>query len=183
MQVFALLKRIRPSVALSALLLLTGCLYLPPIVEGLPSGGSWVGIPVQAWVSEGEIRAEAITACFAPDCAPRVGVGVFRATGDEARTIQAVLRDPERLVRFIEQRGRRGASAKRPLPRTVASVTPLGDGKLSGFAARLMREDGTRAAHIVAIGAETAGGLRLVIAAGESAEGVRMAAQQASNLR
>ena len=180
MPLFALLRRFRPGAALVALLLLTGCLYFPPTVDGLPGGGSWAGLPVRALVAEGEVEAEAITACFAPDCAPRVGVGVFRATGAEARTLGAVLHDPERLVRFIEQRGR-GAAAKRPVPRTVASVTPVREGRLTGFALTLMREDGTRPAHIAAFGFETADALRLVIAAGESPEGVRMVAQQAAS--
>ena len=178
---FAALRSIWPGVALLALPLLTGCLYFPATIDGLPSGEAWVALPVQAWVAEGEVQAEAITACLAPDCGSRVGVGVFRATGDEARTIRTVLRDPQRLVRFIEERGRRRQPAKRPLPRTVASVTPLSDGKLIGFAATLMREDGTRPAHIAALGLETSDALRLVIAAGESQDGVRMAAELAAS--
>jgi len=83
---------------------LSGCIYLPSHTEGLPSGGAYVALPLSGWIAERGVKAEGIAGCFAAECAPRVAVGIFHATGEEARTLQAVLREPERVVRFLAAR-------------------------------------------------------------------------------
>ncbi|HEX8663018.1 MAG TPA: hypothetical protein VF744_03180 [Beijerinckiaceae bacterium] len=157
---------------------LAGCIWMPAAVEGLPAGGSWVALPLRAWIAEGGVRAEGIAGCFSGECAPRVAVGIFRATGAEARTLQAVLREPERLVRFIAERDAADTDPRRRGVRTVATVEKLREGAASGFLAALMREDGSRAAHAAVLGRETAEGLRLALIVGESPEGVRMTARE-----
>jgi hypothetical protein len=157
---------------------LAGCIWLPAPVEGIPSGGSWVALPLRGWIAEGGIKAEGVAACFAPDCAPRVAVGIFRATGSEARTLDAVLRDPERLVRFIAERDAADTNPRRKGVRTVVTTERLREGAAAGFSATLMREDGSRAVHAVALGVETRDGLRLAIVVGESPEGVRTTARE-----
>jgi hypothetical protein len=166
------------GLAAFAALGLAGCIWLPAAVEGLPAGGSWVALPLRGWIAEGGVRAEGIAGCFSSECAPRVAVGIFSATGAEARTLQAVLREPQRLVRFIAERGAAGTDPRRRGIRTVATVERLREGAASGFSAALMREDGSRAAHAAVLGAETREGLRLALVIGESPEGVRMTARE-----
>lgn len=156
---------------------LAACIYLPEPVAGLPGGGSWVALPLRGWIAEGGITAEGVAGCFAPDCAPRVAVGLFRAAGAEARTLAAVLSQPERLVRFLAERDRADTGPQRKAVR-VATVERLREGGLSGFSATLAREDGTRSVHVAALGAEARGGLRVAIVIGDSAEGVRLAARE-----
>jgi hypothetical protein len=166
-----------PALAL-ACALLAGCLYVPEPVQGVPSGGGWVSLPLRGWIAESAVRADAIAACFAPDCAPRVGVGIFRASGEEARTVQSVLRDPERLTRFIAERDAADSTAQRKSLRTVASIETLREGGAQGFFASLSREDGSRPAYTAVIGAQARDAFRFAIVIGESAEGVRMTARE-----
>jgi hypothetical protein len=157
---------------------LAGCVYFPEPVQGLPGGGGWVALPLRGWIAESGVKAEGIAGCFAADCAPRVGVGIFRAVGEEARIVAAVLREPERLVRFIEGRDRADTAPQRKGVRTVATVEKLRAAGLSGFAATLSREDGTRVAHAAVLAAETREGMRFALVVGESREGVRMMARE-----
>jgi hypothetical protein len=157
---------------------LAGCVYFPEPVQGLPGGGGWVALPLRGWIAESGVKAEGIGGCFAADCAPRVGVGIFRAAGEEARIVAAVLRELERLVRFIEGRDRADTAPQRKGVRTVATVEKLRAAGLSGFAATLSREDGTRVAHAAVLAAETREGLRFALVVGESREGVHMMARE-----
>jgi hypothetical protein len=159
---------------------LAGCIYFPEPVQGLPGGGGWVALPLRAWIAESAVKAEGIAGCFAADCAPRAGVGIFRATGNEARILAGVLREPERLVRFLEARDRADTAPQRRNVRTVTSVEKLKEDRLTGFTATLSREDGTRAAHAAVLGAETREGLRFALVVGDSREGVRMLAREAA---
>jgi hypothetical protein len=163
---------------------LAGCIYVPASVEGVPAGASWVALPLRGWLSEGSVRAEAITACFAPDCAPRAGVGVFRATGEEARAIDAILRKPERLARQLEQRAEAGRSGKPPAAKAVPTVAPMREGGMAGFALDLVRADGSRAAHAVVLGKPSGEALRFVMVIGEDEPAIqRLAREVASKLK
>jgi hypothetical protein len=157
---------------------LAGCIYFPEPVQGLPGGGGWVALPLRGWLAEGRVKAEGIAGCFAADCAPRAGLGIFRATGEEARIVAGVLREPERLVRYLAERDRADTAPQRRSLRTIATVERLRDGALFGFAAVLSREDGTRMAHAAVLAAETRDGLRFALVIGESREGVRMMARE-----
>jgi hypothetical protein len=168
----------RAAVATACAAALAGCIYVSEPVQGLPGGGGWVALPLRGWIAEGRVKAEGIAGCFAADCAPRVGVGIFRAAGEEARIVAAVLREPERILRFMEAQDRADTAPQRKAVRTVATVEKLREGALSGFAATLSREDGTRMAHAAALGAETREGMRFAIIVGESREGVRMMARE-----
>lgn len=147
-------------------------------MQGLPGGRGWFALPLRGWIAESAVKAEGIAGCFAADCAPRVGVGIFRAAGEEARVIAAVLREPERLVRFIDERERADTAPPRKGVRTVATVEKLRESGLSGLAATLSREDGSRMAHAAVLAAETREGLRFALVIGESREGVRMMARE-----
>jgi hypothetical protein len=170
--------RARLAAAALGLAGLAGCIWMPVAVEGLPAGGSWVALPLRGWIAEGDVRAEGIAGCFSAECAPRVAIGIFSATGAEARALQAVLREPERLARFIAARDAADTNPRRQGVRTVATVERLREGAASGFLAALMREDGSRAAHAAVLGRETRDGLRLALVIGESPEGVRMTARE-----
>lgn len=89
-----------------------------------------------------------------------------------------MLREPERLVRFLAARDAADTAPQRKGIRTVATVEKLREGSAAGFFATLAREDGTRAAHAVVLGAEGRDGLRIAIVIGESREGVRMTARE-----
>jgi hypothetical protein len=150
-------------------------LHFPSHVEGLPADGSWTALPLRAWLAEGEVRAEAVSACLDP-CAPRVAVGVFRATGAQARALAAALRDPEGLARALEH------PTRPDRPRAAARAQRL-TGAVPGFALTLTRTDGTRPVHarVLARGADP---LRFVLAIGEDPEAVaRLAAEAATALR
>ena len=163
---------------------LGSCIYFPEPVQGLPGGGGWVVLPLRSWMAEGRVEAEGIAGCFAADCAPRVGVGIFRASGEEARIVAGVLREPERLVRYLAERDRADTAPQRRSVRTVVTVEKLREGALAGFAAALSREDGTRMAHAAVLAAETRDGLRFAVVIGESREGVRgMAREVAGKLK
>jgi hypothetical protein len=178
------LRLIRHRASLAAALFaagaLVGCMYMPEAVSGLPTGSGWVALPLRAWIGERGIRAEAIAACIEPDCAPRAAVGVFRATGADARALVAILTDPEALTRFVAARDGADVAPQRRAIRTVATIERANEGGASGFVARLSRADGARPAHVIALGRETADGLRFVIVVGESPEGVRMIAREAA---
>jgi hypothetical protein len=159
---------------------LAGCIYFPEPVQGLPGGGGWVTLPLRGWIAEGRVKAEGIAGCFAADCSSRVGLGIFRATGEEARIVAALLREPERLVRYLDERDRADTAPQRKALRTVTTVERLREGRLAGFAATLSREDGTRMAHAAVLAAETREGLRFALVIGESREGVRRVAREAA---
>jgi hypothetical protein len=154
----------------------SGCVYVPAPVAGVPAGGPWVALPLRGWIAEGGIEAEAIAGCFAADCAPRAGVGVFRARGEDARVIAGLLRDPDRLARLLTQR--RAAGAAKRGPRTAFSAAPLAAGDLVGFVLTLSRDDGGRAAHAVVLGAPRGAEIRFAIVVGESREGVENLARE-----
>jgi hypothetical protein len=137
-----------------------------------------VALPLRGWLAESAVKAEGIAGCFAADCAPRVGVGIFRATGEEARIMSALLREPERLIRFMEERDQADTAPQRKAVRSVATVEKLRESGLFGFAATLSREDGTRMAHAAVLAAQTREGLRFALVVGESREGVRMMARE-----
>ena len=150
-------------------------LHMPSHVEGLPADGSWTALPLRAWLAEGEVRAEAVSACLDP-CTPRVAVGVFSATGAQAKALSAALRDPDRLARALER------PTRPERPRSRAQAERL-SGPIPGFALTLSRSDGTRPVHarILARGADP---LRFVLAVGDDPETVaRLATEAAAALR
>lgn len=167
-----------------AALALGSCIYLPAHIDEIPAGGGWMTLPLRGWIAEGEIKAEGIGACLAPDCAPRVGIAVFRATGAAARELATTLEDPQRLVRYLQERDAADTAAHRKAIRTVATARPFHEGRLSGFSITLMRADGSRPAHAVALGLPNGDTLRVALVIGESEDGVRLAAREvAARLR
>lgn len=165
---------------------LAGCLYLPDTVGGVPTAGSWVTLPLRAWIAEGPAAAEAVAACFAPECTPRVAVGVFRSTGAQADELAAVLRDPQRLARGLRANDAADRDPKRRQIRTVPTVAPLQDGAFEGFSIALARADDARApAHGAVLGRRSGDNLRFVIAVGFEADAVQRMARDvaATHLR
>lgn len=157
---------------------LAGCLYIPGTVEGVPNGAPWVALPLRSWIAEGEATAEAVTACFDPGCAPRVAIGVFRATGRQAADLAGVLRDPEKLARGLRANDAADRDPKRRQIRTVPTVRTLQEAGFEGFAIELARADADRApAHGAVLGRRSGDALRFVIAIGFEAETVRQVAR------
>jgi hypothetical protein len=106
---------------------------------------------------------------------------VFRASGEEARTIEAVLREPKRLVRYLEERAATGAGVERRASRAVPTVSRVQEGNLAGFALDLAREDGSRAAHAIVLGRRSGDALRFVIAIGEDEAAIRALAREVAS--
>ncbi|HEY0570468.1 MAG TPA: hypothetical protein VGD16_02905 [Enterovirga sp.] len=148
----------------------------PPSIPGLPESGSWVSLPVSRWVTEGGVTARAIVACFAPSCAARVAVGLFRAEGTDAALLAAILADPERLKRGLEEKDRQDPSPKRRLIKTEIAVERLRESPLAGFAVRLARPDGSHAVQAVVLATGARGPASVLIVVGENAEAVRRVA-------
>jgi hypothetical protein len=163
-----------------------GCIYVPGAVEGLPAGGPWVALPLRGWIAEGAARAEAVAACFAPDCAPRVAVGVFSASGPEAEALAVVLRRPQQLASWLEAKDAADTDPKRRSTRTTATAQPLRDGAFEGFSIALARVDGARPpAYGAVLGRRSGDALRFVMAIGFEPETVRQVARDvaAAHLR
>ena len=170
-----MLRVARNPAALGALAtLLAGCLYAPSTIEGMPVDASWVALPLRGWITEGSVAAEGIVACLAPGCARRVGVGVFRVAGAEARTVAAALRDPQVLVRFIEARDAADTAPRRRAIRTVVSAAPIREGSYTGFVLTLSQENGARPVHAAVLGLGAGDPLRFAIVIGESRDPVEL---------
>jgi len=167
------------SLALAVSLALGGCIYLPGTVEGLPSGGPWVVLPLRDWLAEGGATADAMAACFAPTCSQRVAVGVFSASGPEGAALAGVLREPESLARMLLANDAADRDPKRRQIRTVPKVEPLREGSAEGFAIEIARADRTRPpAHGAVLGRRLGPTLRFVIAIGFEPETVQRVARE-----
>jgi hypothetical protein len=142
------------GVALALSLALAGCaafdrameISFPPEVPGLPADEPWVALPIGGWVHDGGVSADAIEACFAGSCPQAGAVGVFRAEGEQAAALAEIAAHPDLLKTYLEQRSRQPKGRRKPQPVT-ASLEPLAAGRLRGFALRLSRTDGSRAAY------------------------------------
>lgn len=174
------------TIAAALGLALAGCNYVPAGVEGVPAGGSWTALPLRGWIAEGGATAEAITACFAPDCAPRVAVGVFRASGAQATVLAHALREPQTLARTLVANDAADRDPKRRQIRTVPTVETLRERGFEGFAIELARADGAREpAYGAVLGRRSGEALRFVIVIGFEADTVRRVARDvaAAHLR
>lgn len=178
---------------------LAGCLDLTliteiafaPTVPGLPPNQPWVTMPVNAWVTEGGVRAEAMAGCFAEACTPRAAVGVFRADGSDAAAVARVLADPELLARFLaepEKRPRRMTARSKPaspapVRRAAVSVQRLAAGTGPGFVLRMAQADGSRPAFGVVVARPRGGGTSFVLVVSGSEDAARrLAADVAARL-
>lgn len=175
---------LRPLLLAAGLVLGSGCSYLPQPVEGVPSGEPWAALPLKRWLAEDRIAPEAVAGCWSADCPQRLAVGVFRARGEEARVLEGVLADPERLARALRNPPPpRPGRARKPAPPVPVEVStaPLAQGAARGFLVTLSRRDGARApVHGAALGARGPDGLGVVIAVGEEAQAVEDAARRAA---
>lgn len=145
----------------------------PPTVPGLPADQPWVFLPVTAWVTESGIEADAIAACFAPACKPRVAVGLFHTAGRDAASLSDIVAHPRRLQRELERGGRK-RFVRRPSSKTVIRVERRDAGAVRGLAARLARADGGHAAYgFVNLVPRGTGQISVVLVIGEDEEAVR----------
>ncbi|KAA2241264.1 hypothetical protein [Salinarimonas soli] len=161
-----MLRRLAPLLA--ALALLAGCAYAPRGLEGVPEGEGWVAFPLRGWLAEGRGRPEAMVACLSAACPHRLAVALITLSGDDAATTAQVLRDPERLGRYLRGRDRADTDPRRAAIRTQVAVRALREEGLPGFAITLSRADGARPpAYGGAVGRIEGDELRVVLAAGD----------------
>jgi hypothetical protein len=142
----------------------------PPTVPGLTDGQDWLDLPIGGWVTEGDVTAGAIAACFARACTAPGSVGLFRAEGHEAVLLGELIDHPERLKTGLERNDRADRSARRRRITVAVSVAPLNVGTLRGFTIRIARADGSRPAYGAVLASPRAGGslaFVLVVAASE----------------
>jgi hypothetical protein len=140
-------------------------LAVPAQVPGL-TGDGWAGLPLRAWISRDGIRAEAMTGCFAESCKPRLVVGVFTASGQEARTLAGVLDEPARLRTLLARRPGKQRPHQPSGPLNLGA-DPIQAGPLRGFLARISRGDGSRPVAMAALGTRGVEPLRFVLVVGE----------------
>jgi len=161
-----------------AALALASCAYIPRHVDGIPTSERWVTLPLRSWLAEDRIEPVAIAACLSPECGQRLAVGVFRATGDAAATLAAVLADPERLARFLLTRERQPDDRRRAV-RLAFNVAKARAGPAEGFIATLGRADGSRRpAQAAAFGRRDGSAVRAVLVIGEDRDAVEALARR-----
>jgi hypothetical protein len=144
----------------------------PPAVPGLTDGQAWLDLPIGGWVTEGEVSAGAMAACFARACATPAGVGLFRAEGHEAALLRDLIANPERLKAGLERNDRADKTARRRRVAITVDVRPLAVDALRGFTIRIARTDGRQPAYGAVLASPGAGGslaFVLVVAASEEA--------------
>jgi hypothetical protein len=156
----------------SSLLLLLGLFsacasYYPEPVRGVSNASAWVALPLRRWLAEDRAEPEAVAICRPPECGPGMVVAVVRTHGEDADEAEAVLRNPERLARALEDMRDRKSKV-----RTKAAARRLTDGALQGFALELARDDGERPAFGAALGRRTGDGLEFVLAIGDDRDAV-----------
>lgn len=126
-----------------------GCLYIPRHLEGVPAGPPYTALPLRSWLAEDRIEPRAVIACMSDECPHRIAVGMFRASGSEADTLAATLKDPDALARALRaekspsaaSRSRGKKDGARAPVRTAVEARPFGEGDLSGFTLALSRAD------------------------------------------
>jgi hypothetical protein len=167
-----LLRSRLPILALS--LLVVSCGYIPRQVAGLPPDGSWDALPLRKWLAEDRAGPVALAFCAPPECSPGLTVGVIRLTGKDADVTDALLKDPERLVRAL----RSPAGREKPV-KTQITVERFKDAPYPGFAIDLAPGDGgKRPAYGAAFGRRDGEVLSVVLVIGEVPDVVRDTAKE-----
>jgi hypothetical protein len=160
---------------------LAACSYYPRPVEGL-SPTAWLDLPLRRWLADDRAEPLAVAICRLPECGPDMVVSIVELHGRDADAAEAVLKDPERLVRALRMRTDNGGSKEGRtdgLPVAVAA-RPLRDGLLKGFTLSLSRTDGSRAVFGAALGHRTGSDLRVVLAIGADPDAVEAATRKAA---
>lgn len=156
----------------------------PPAVPGLTDGQAWLDLPIGGWVTEGDISAGAIAACFARACTAPAGVGLFRAEGHDAVLLGELINHPERLKTALERTERADKRSRRRRLNVTVGVAPFSLGTLRGFTIRIARADGRQPAYGAVLASPGRGGslsFVLVVAASEDTAR-RIATSAASGL-
>lgn len=181
------------AAALAGALGVAGCIDLglvsdivfAPTVPGLPADQPWVSLPVNTWVTEGGIRADAMAGCFSSACTAPAAVGLFTATGSDGRVVASLAADPTRLARFLAEPPKpdpriarsKGTRPPRPVPKVDVAVQRLASTQGSGFLVRMTRADGVNPAFGVVIARPHGGATTFVLVVSGSEEAARQLAQ------
>jgi hypothetical protein len=167
------------TIALIASALMTGCMYLPRYVEGIPTTEPWSALPLRGWMTNDGIRAEAITACFAADCPQKIAVASLIAEGKSAVELARLLTNPAPLVKAIST-GR--TLPRRPAPKPLLATHELIRlGAFSGFLITIRTRDGkARAAYAMALGSPMGQELHILMLVGQDRDALLHSAQQAT---
>ncbi len=174
----------RVVLSLAALLALGACAYAPRGLEGVSGGEGWTALPLRGWLAEGRARPEAIVACLTADCPHRLAVALITLQGEDARTAEAVLRDPERLAAHLRERDEADKDPRRAKVRSEVRARAIGTADAPGFAITLGRADGTRPpAHAAAQGRLRGESLELLLAVGDDEAATLAALRGAADTR
>jgi hypothetical protein len=141
----------------------------------MPTGAPYTALPLRSWLAEDRIEPTAVVACASEECAQRIAVGVFRASGRDADRLAATLKDPQALARALRAQkplspAARKLAGRRPKPRveTAVEARPFEDRDASGFTLRIGRADGEgRPAYGAALGRRSGEILDVVLVVGD----------------
>jgi hypothetical protein len=170
------LSRLTALLACALTLAAAACSAIPRHLDGVPTHAPYMALPLRSWLAEDRIEPTAVVACAGEECAQRIVVVVFRATGREAEVLAATLRDPQALARALRAQkplspaARKLAGQTPPKVRVATAVEarPFEDGDVSGFTLAMGRADGEgRPAFGAALGRRSGEILEVVLVVGD----------------
>ena len=94
-------SRLTALLASALTLAAAACTAIPRHLDGVPTEAPYTALPLRSWLAEDRIEPKAVVACASTECAQRIAVGVFRASGGAADGLAATLRDPQALARAL----------------------------------------------------------------------------------
>ena len=168
------LSRLTALFASALTLAAAACSAIPRHLDGVPTDAPYMALPLRNWLAEDRIEPTAVVACASGECAHRIAVGVFRASGREADVLAATLKDSQALARALRAQkplaraARKLAAKARQEPRVATAVEarPFEDRDASGFILAMSRADG-RPAYGAALGRRSGEILEVVLVVGD----------------
>ncbi|PRH86496.1 hypothetical protein C5L14_14240 [Labrys okinawensis] len=149
------------------LLALAGCslfdLWAGDPAVSLPDSGSWVVLPMRAFVSRENIRVDGLQLCTKMRCGYDAAIERFTVTGPDALAIERSLSEPRRLAALLAK-----SDPKTKTPPPKVSVDGFASGDWRGV--QLAMTGGKKSHHFnaYAVGQRQEGGASfIVVIAGE----------------
>ena len=106
----------------------------------LPDSGSWVVLPMRAFVSRENIRVDGLQLCTKMRCGYDAAIERFTVTGPGALAIERSLAEPKRLAALLAK-----SDPKSKIPPPTVSVDSFGSGGWQGI--QLAMTGGKKAHH------------------------------------
>lgn len=174
-------SRFRAGVV-AGLLLLAGCSnHFGAGIAGLAAEDGWQTLPINAWVLNDGIAADAMSFCPRAACAQQGFAALLTLDGREADALERQLaQDPARLARDfgprkpgVLQKGRKPPPAR---PRTSTSVSRFSDGGASGLLVEISSDATGKRAATAILSAREQGRLAVAVAVATDPQKARASA-------